>query len=469
MWLLQLAKEASSHAFFNSPSALVSTSALAWSIASCLVPAVAYPDQYEKYRVSRLCRLASCGLLYLGLRGSSSNHVVLQGIVCATILEASTGGDFEARSTIGIRKVLGALYLVTCFAKCNSGFFHRETSCAMVYTVAGGATAGISRWPDFVLASTPYMAVAGELWLGVAFWSFEPSLAVVVGGALIHVGLALPRPPLSVYPFSMLMAPLFALASADKANLIPGFLVFPIVYQVFRGGEFFEYPAYGSWQVGVAWCAAAFAAVVFAAFKKIVSSPRNRRGAPISTFLVFFVGALPYLGVRTHPCFVMFSNLRLEYTSNHWFFGDRALRAVDLGAGRSSDIVQIRNASSFVLAMRVDLGQYISDADLLRSHGLSTEFVISPPRGHFAESHYRPQPNFYVPFHELLRIIHSRPDEDIFVNYSSPQSASTLLYYDRKDAVVETNHPRMTMPLSKADARIYRFRTLDLDKTPCRH
>lgn len=388
--------------------------------------------------------------------------------------------QFETASVSGARRLLGGLYLVTFVAKCNWDFFDRDTSCAMVYTVAGGATIGVEMWPEWVLRAAPTCALVGELCLGLGFWYFESANALVMMGvgAIFHIGLALPRPPLSVYPFSMLVAPLFALASGvDSVSLAPAVLIFAIAFHrvnAFQAIELYEYPPYGSWRVGVAWCTAAFAAVVMSvASSSRALTSRRARGTPLATCLIFLIGSLPYLGIRAHPCFIMFSNLRLEANSNHWFFTDTLLDAIDIGAHRATDLVVIHNASPYILQMRVDLGAYAVDSGFLQAHRLSPEFLISPPPGHFLPpqniSSQRPslQLNFAVVLHELRRRV-SATDQPLFVEYSR-ENAAVCRFERHANGSVSADPDNLLKLLPHFDAFLFRFRAFDLHKSPCRH
>ena len=199
----------------------------------------------------------------------------------------------------------------------------------------------------------------------------------ILGGAF-HTLIALPPPPMSVYPFSMLMAPPYvaglvphSVTSAARAfarcqdevkiaSVI--FLSAALAHQyqtaLERDESLFEYPAYFAWRVGVAWTVAAFFAIAAAASRGVVPVGENRDGglneaSPASAneheseepstnrnrrepepafvngkllrralpaLFVATVSAAPYLGARTYPAFAMFSNLRVEGggVTNHW-------------------------------------------------------------------------------------------------------------------------------------------------------
>ncbi|KAH8050771.1 hypothetical protein JL722_11106 [Aureococcus anophagefferens] len=191
--------------------------------------------------------LAVAGLWYLAARGSSSNHIALQAVVCVAVLEASSAATTPLCGALrrGRCEVLGALYLVTALAKCNDGWVDPYASCATLYTVAGAA--------ELRRASRG-------------------------------------RGPSSALPYG-----------APRASGARG--------------------------------AAAGA-----------PSRRSRCSA----------SALPHVGLRTHPCFAMFSNLRVEGgASNHWLFTAERLAALDLGGGAMADGVVVADAA----ARRRDAGR----------------------------------------------------------------------------------------------------------------
>lgn len=387
--------------------------------------------------------LACIGLLYLALRGSSSNHVVLQGIVCIAVLE---GG--------GARPLLAALYLVTGIAKCNSDWFS-ESSCATLYAA--------TMMMPFSLA--PWAALIGEFGLAYAFWTFGPQFWVVCLCCLFHVPLALPGPPMSVYPFSVLVAPMVALDDPDDFPwIIPTFVVFPVVLASLREEEdALEYPPYFSWRIGVAWCVAAFSALLIRAYHhRPKLTPKRFRVAPL---LVLIVGALPYVGVRVHPAFAMFSNLRVEANSNHWIFTDSVLRLIDLGRGTMSDVVTVLDADvPAVTNLRVDLGAWIT-------HPVGTEFIISPPASAWPPRRLPPPKRpliftpFSVPYIELRKRL-TQSDAPFYVDYERAGQAHRIQRFHNGTVQGDLN---LLVPLPKLTALIFRFRSFDLDRSPCRH
>lgn len=378
--------------------------------------------------------LALIGLIYLALRGSSSNHVVLLGIVCIAVLE---GG--------GSRALLAALYFVTGIAKLNSGWFD-DDSCATLYA---------SQFGRFPLA--PWAAVLGEFGLSYAFW-VGPTRGVMCMAFLFHVPLAIVKPPMSVYPFSMLVAPMIAL---DDHGDFPWIVttVFPVVLAALPEIDALEYPPYFSWRLGVAWCVTAFSALVI---RVPQATERKWRIAPL---LLLMVGTLPYVGVRVHPAFAMFSNLRVEANSNHWIFTDSVLRRIDLGHGMMSDFVTVLDADlTSVTNLRVDLGAWIT-------HPVG-EFIISPPAKAWPPRHLPPPARplefkpFSVPYVELRRRVTQSDGAPFFVDYERAGHTHRIQCFQNGTIHGDLD---LLVPLPTLTALIFRFRAFDLDRSPCRH
>jgi hypothetical protein len=363
--------------------------------------------------------LAAAGLLALTVNGSQSNHVLLELALCAATLLAAPGGCFSRSAarrdasrrafssalTDSTRALLAVLYLSTGFAKLNDDWHDPKQSCCVQMFVGALAGCGLAPATAAALAPAPARelmpvgATAFELAFGIALvrdlltngWTRERRLRrdgytdfdtdsvttrtfAILGGAF-HALIALPPPPMSVYPFSMLMAPPYvaglvphSVTSAarafarcqDEIKIASAiFLSAALAHQyqtaLERDASLFEYPAYFAWRVGVAWTVAAFFAVAAAARRGVVaeggenedggsdeaspasanehesepSTNRNRREPTfvnrlirraLPALFVATVSAAPYVGARTYPAFAMFSNLRVEGggETNHW-------------------------------------------------------------------------------------------------------------------------------------------------------
>ena len=370
-----------------------------------------------------LVGLAASGLLVLLLHGSQSNHVLLELAVALAVLltapvdsvirrqpssvDSHPPGTATARAmgrrawstrlTLAMRAILVALFACTGFAKLNDDWHSPHLSCCVQMFV--GSIAGVvdmTRVPPLALRALPFAATGFELAFPLALLyamriecsgverlrrravSLLRTLATL--GATFHILTALPPPPISVYPFAMLMAPIYisalvpndvAAASAAVVRASPYTKVVlaaalaaaaAVALQLSRQSDRFEYPPYMlfSWELGVLWVLAAFGALVAAAAAAAAAAgggatgggaagggtagggtaksvpqadqqlvTRNRRDGGVRTALallpaalILLVSSCTYLGIRTYPSFAMFSNLAVEGgASNHWLIG----------------------------------------------------------------------------------------------------------------------------------------------------
>jgi uncharacterized membrane protein YphA (DoxX/SURF4 family) len=351
--------------------------------------------------------------------------VLLELALCAATLLAAPGGSFSrsearrgaARSafssnlTDSTRALLAVLYLSTGFAKLNDDWHDPKRSCCVQMFVGALAGCGVAPetaaalLPPFAQTLAPVGATAFELAFGVALSSelfvrrvrgrssaassssgrasaedassdSRTTRAFAILGGAFHVLIALPLPPMSVYPFSMLMAPPYvagivphSVTSAarafarcqDEVKIATAIFLTTLLahqHETARSKDegLFEYPAYFAWRVGATWTVAAFGALAYVAGRGVVfdvsdeslrrpngrepgddSSPAglderepkagddteasvSLPSAPLSAtrkkylpaFFVLVVSAAPYFGYRTYPAFAMFSNLRVE-------------------------------------------------------------------------------------------------------------------------------------------------------------
>lgn len=230
---LQVAKDAQSLSWRTS--AAVPTLLLAASVAAAHVaPKSDVP----------LVALALSGVFVLFVNGSQSNHVLLElAIAAAVLLTAPSSSSFDAvnadadvdgaararrrrrreafseRVTLSMRAILVVLYAMTGFTKLNDAWHDPSLSCCVQMFVGALAAVGVSPkdtqlCSPAVLNAMPYAATAFELGFPAVLLASlalggrtgrAGVRALTISGALFHVFIALPPPPMSVYPFSMIM------------------------------------------------------------------------------------------------------------------------------------------------------------------------------------------------------------------------------------------------------------------------
>lgn len=455
---LQVAKDVQSHALTS------------WRILPTLALALAIVRAHLAPTSDHaLVALAASGAVVLCVNGSQSNHVLLELAIAAAVLLCAPASlpvslsssprttremfrrAFASRVSLSMRVALGILYLTTGFAKLNDDWHDPSVSCCVQMLV--GALAGLGLSPSAVAAAAPaplraaapYAATAFELGFPVvlvlarATRTVTPIRILAISGAIFHVFIALPPPPMSVYPFSMIMAPMYAAgllpeetaAAARRVAAWPdevkiaattaAVAALALAYQAHASSNLFEYPNYFAWEIGASWVV-----VVFAALAAVAASPPNdpdpddddaapasahgrsdrpdtprarrppRRAAEklhipalLPGAFLLAVSASTYLGARTYPSFAMFSNLRMEGgSSNHWI-----VRAPGFFPGSRVDVppeeyygahvgIEIGETDLASLRdMQVNLAPLFPNRvkEALRETGATAEFHIAPP------------------------------------------------------------------------------------------
>eukprot|EP00928_Gymnodinium_smaydae_P048040 TRINITY_DN32090_c0_g1_i1.p1 TRINITY_DN32090_c0_g1~~TRINITY_DN32090_c0_g1_i1.p1 ORF type:complete len:566 (-),score=83.00 TRINITY_DN32090_c0_g1_i1:50-1747(-) len=467
--------------------------------------------------------LSATSLIVLVCTGSQSNHVFMDMVVCASIILtfARDRSRWRAQAAHAIQLFLVTLYSVTALHKMNADWSEQAWSCCTL--MLGGVLAlPPLRWtlPFVDTALAPHSATLTEL--GLPLLLFFPSRrgrrlrAATVLASLFHVFICQMVSPMSVYPFSMLMAPLYVFVIPDEAVQIYDVvkrwawllvLVFALCCRIWiplmaddlpAGEEPFEYPPYGCWAPGVVWCLASFALLgVAAVFGRSAGCASNAvvlptfRGRMLSLVVAVF-GFCPYIGLRTHPALAMFSNLRTEGgRSNHLFLGDD----FDfIGWQRDYVTIHETNIRALLLA-QVDLSPLFTPAtkQALAAVKSTGEFWLTPPLKAWpypATREFRP---YSMPFLELrrriapLRAAAAAGNVSGTVVYTRTVAAPRLALpkfwqllgraVPREDVVLANlsydlsvgGDPEIEAPLPWWLATVARFRTFDVNYSPCRH
>ncbi|KAL1528897.1 hypothetical protein AB1Y20_010219 [Prymnesium parvum] len=521
---LQAVKDAQTHGLTPPP---LPTALLFAAIAGCHASSSAAP----------LLSLCASGALVLCVHGSQSNHVLLELLVLLAVLLTAPpprpfgGGRLSAeqrlerrrgwvaRLSLSMRAILCTLYGVAAFAKLNDGWHDPRYSCCVHMFVAFVSNfAEIRLVPPRLLRLLPYAATAFEFsfslallvapWVGVrGRQRLLRTLAVL--GAGFHTVIALPPPPVSVYPFSMLMVPIYIPALLpDEVEWASGAVskwgwqthcglgaavaVAAGFAQILsRRSSHFEYPPYFSWELGILWLLVAFGAMTAAAVLApiVPAAPSSqppigklRRAMAVApSMCILAISSTTYLGVRNHPSFAMFSNLVVEGgVSNHWL-----IRHHPVSSGwMASDQY---NAHHAIEILKTDLPSLrdlqINLAPLLPGHVLdafhwanvSAEFYITPPGWSYSPTErFRP---FAVPVVEVRRRIAAAilQGKDVYLKYRvfgnrTTQKPGAVRKYRRKGGkLLSGSDASLGEPLPHLRAALHRFRTFDMTYSPCRH
>ena len=512
---------------------------------------------------SALLGLAASALLVLCTHGSQSNHVTLEAIIALGVLltapaprwrsasskrshpgEAETEREqrrllWSGRLTVSMRAVLGVLYAMTGFAKLNDAWHDPHVSCCVQMFLGSVANfVDVRLLPPVLLRSLPYGATAFELGFPLALagahvceTTSRPGAAravlraLTIMGAIFHVVIALPPPPMSVYPFSMIMAPIYfqsllpddvrraartaaawlrnthVLVVAVIAVAVAGAL--RVTNGTTRGSVRFEYPPYFSWELGVLWTLCSFGglATVAALAPAAPSAPRGARAtysklrltlALVPAACVFAVACSTYVGVRTYPSFAMFSNLVVEGgMSNHWLVqrpSDWALLAPpEYGPHRAIEILETDLPA--LRDLQVNLAPLLPPEVLeaFRVANASAELYITPPAWPYAPTEpFRP---FAIPIIEVRRrlAVAALRTSDFYVRYrdvpgviaaggdsagaGAVRAEDVVREYRRQEGeLMPGSDASLEKPLPPLRALLHKYRTFDRQgRAPCRH
>jgi len=475
-----------------------------------------------------LVLLAAASVTYLLLYGSQSNHILIDVFLNASIVLAGApallrGHKDQAFPVIVtvLRVQTVCLYGIATLHKLNAAWFDPTVSCASQVMGMVMQQQLPSLFPPtaahtrFLLMVNPYFAMVVEVLLVVAFAlpislddpdhgrvsvlrRFKRLVATV--GIGMHVYLALPLPPSSFYPFSVIMVPLYMaqipnrlLAVAQQSTGVNVLSTAGIILLVvarcwvpFVTGSadaFYEYPPYGAYSLGVAWLALWFSAIAVALWTPLPESStllldvkEPERVWPLSALAlvcpvgVLVVGLMPFLGLRTYPAFAMFSNLRVEgCASNH-------LLLPQLAAGYTEDFVEVHDTDIPALqAFQVDLSRlyHAPTRKFLADAGLTPALWICPPNW-TTPTPFQP---FFLPSIALRRLL-TRPG---FPHTGGGVGSAAVTVYQKCQ---RGRHLRLKWPLSKTvdaefasllrplthwEAAVARFRAFDLHSSVCRH
>jgi len=486
-----------------------------------------------------LFSLAAAGLGTLCAHGSQSNHVIVEMALAAGVLltaplaalveDASTASaraarrEWLVRLASCVRAQLSVLYASAALAKLNSGWFDPASSCCvqMAAAMLGG---WLPAWPR-LLHLLPAAAIAFEvgfpLALGAASFGGgggegtgrrSTLRALMVSGASFHAAIALPPPPLSVYPFTMLMVPFYVVgllpeevgrAARAFASAPPPALAacgaagvaacFAAVAASRRAAGRFEYPPYMAWELGVLWSMTAFGSLACAALLPPPRQPpkaqaalppataARRAASLLPAACLGLLAAMPLLGVRTHPSLAMFSNLDVGGgASNHWLPHAAGLRLPEwlVPSEYTADaaLLLLETDHGGLAAAQVNLAPLLPAATRgdLRAVNACARFYISPPSWRAPPT--EPLAPFGLPLVEVRRRLSAQPGEgpqDFYLRYREIRAGAPVgperLYRRRAGVRTAESDQRLDAPLPPIRALLHRFRAFDVEGNVCRH
>jgi len=442
------------------------------------------------------------------LDGSLSNHVVSSASLALLFLTCYDPSPlaWERAARRALVWFAAILYLVTGIHKLNDGFFDPHYSCASLYV--SGSVAWIPlfilqlepvhAFISFLVRFAPHTAVIFEL--GMPFclllstiWDTKNLTLIrssIFIGATFHAVLALPPSPLSVYPFSSIMVPIYLLIIPAECTRIEKFVnwwtwstvaILVVIVAIisrhatdvlFNEEDLFEYPNYGLWAVSVVWNLIAWALVIASVLSvtertRPVKKTHLRLASCLVILGLFLFGLTPYIGMRNYPALAMFSNLRTEGTNpNHWipswdFFGYQK----DYVEVVATNIPGVRD-------MEINLGGLFPEKLKATNtlFGLSNEFYICPPKWPY-QNRLAVRANFSMPFIEFRRRIskiHGRLDDDSFIEYMRRRPGIVDSHVLLTPSNI-TFAPDIVTPISLFEEYFVKFRSFSDSYSPCRH
>lgn len=483
---------------------------LFWQALSCFLAIVFYR------RAWATLHLMCASLVVLWRTGSQSNHVFLEMAVCfAVLLTFSQRREvWTEQVTHSVRCFVTALYLVTALHKLNSDWSNPQYSCCTL--MLGGVLAlPPLRWalPLVPWHVAPHAATATELILPLMIAARFDRLAAMLG-CFFHLVLCQMLSPMSVYPFSILMAPLYICIIPERAVALfelarPWVWMMLPIYACLssawtklmaadlqEGEELFEYPPYGMWAPGVVWCLMVHGMLIIAALRPLQPPVPGRAHSTVTNgnwrgklpaLGVVAMGLSPYFGVRDYPALAMFSNLRTAGGSNHLFLADD----FDF-IGWQRDYVTIHETSIPALQLaQVDLGPLFtrSTKKVLQNANIDSEFWITPPLAAWPYPPSRDFVSYSMPYVELRRRLAPLRNSSStgYVRYTRTLARARLnmpwlwqvlgISNDARDRVIanitydvsEGGDPELELALPHWQSLLFRFRTFDVDYSPCRH
>ncbi len=362
-----------------------------------------------------------------------------------------------------------------------------------------------------LIAFAPFGAVLLELGAPVVLiWTSDPKSVAqltirkisLLVGALFHAVLALPPSPLSVYPFSAIMVPLYVMILPEDCGLSDlvqrvtagwwkkaiGVALIALGHRfapqlLFNEQELFEYPNYGLWGVSLVWNLIGWTLLIASLVKSLLSNPKKLNKGKSSTepaqlrlssklLILFLFGfaMTPYIGLRNYPALAMFSNLRTEGSNpNSWNVFE-----VDLFEYQKDYVTVTHSNMTAIHNLQVNLGDLFPD-QLKHANDLfnvSNEFYICPPQWPHPEKHARMFKSFNIPFIELRRRI-------AHVDWTTHAPITVAYTRHHTDGRIEKGvmfnssqakpDDEIMKRLSLFEKYFVRFRSFSNEYSPCRH
>jgi hypothetical protein len=183
----------------------------------------------KPHHSSALFSLCFTHIISLVYQGSQSNHVIM-GITIALATLANYSSDrikWQKGLSGTLFLILVVLYFVSFIFKLNVDWFDPKHSCASLFSsgflsmfmnLSSEMVGSLSfLFANGIISTAPHIAAFIEIALPslLIIWQMSSSKLcfklLIFIAATFHLIICLPLPPLSVYPFSMVMVPMYIL------------------------------------------------------------------------------------------------------------------------------------------------------------------------------------------------------------------------------------------------------------------
>lgn len=311
-----------------------------------------------------------------------ANHLLFEAILNPTLLLAFAGCCWHARSLRVdparflskflpvVRTQLILLYAFAVLHKFNGDFFDPAVSCgAEMFQQTVDLWLPALTPPDWMAMPIVFLTILSEAGIALLLvFRRTRHLGIAVG--LVFHGLLALHPNVGIYSFSAMLYGLYALFLSDSAiewlrgvvqHAITKFGILAIflgttVWQQLATREMNAYEGrfreselgFYAWAIFSLTLALGYGVAIWRSRSASRGRESDESGRPGLLWLmlvpVLLSGLSPYIGLKTQGTFSMFSNLRTEGASNHFF-----LQRIDLFPFQS-DVVTITGSSHTGLA-----------------------------------------------------------------------------------------------------------------------
>lgn len=300
------------------------------------------------------------------------NHWQLAALVSGLLLVAHTRSEPWRYFSTNARWLFLAFYGFAAFSKLNGDFFEPAVSCARHYTSQALSAVGLPGMDrDAFLAPVPgWVSAAVELSVVPLLLGRRTRRLGVALGLGFHLLISFDLDQ-HFYDFTAVLMALFALFAGDRTltllgdwrpserwrAAVPGLLLCLLYLSVFA-----SHSAGGRGLAFLLWvpvgCGLVFRLIRTA--RPIPNLPLPGGLGLVLVAVVVFIGAMPYLGLRTATAWNMYSNLRVHDGETTHFVIPQAASIALSGA----DFVEILDTDDPALQPYVDDGWLVPRANL---------------------------------------------------------------------------------------------------------